>query len=151
MVKMLPRDFLYGIIIFTILSGSIVGIMLEASKGSLGDTGNPDLISESEVYGFNETFNVREEVIASTDELRDDISKLRIENPAGLITLSLALINTAWDMIILVIASLNLVNGAIEGLSTYLGVPFWIPVLIIAMIIILFVFSILSMVFGKDI
>ncbi len=155
MSRIIPRDFFYAVVIFVMLVAgitSVLSMVTTESKDYGGATVNLFADSNrSEIAHFNDTFNKQTQIVNKTRKLKDDLSDLQPETTLEAITLPVAFIKTAWDMIDFIISSFGFMDSAIQGLSGFLHLPTWTTILIIALISILFIFSILSMIFGKDI
>lgn len=151
-MRTLPRDFFFAVIVFTMLTAGTVAIVNEVRLGSMGTTGNPDLMagSDANMDYFNSTFNIYENITGKTDEMASRIGKLTVDKPTDVLTIGGALVSTAWSTIVFVFSSLGMMNSAIQGISGFLSIPAWIPQLVISLIMILFIFSILTVVFGKE-
>ncbi len=152
MGMVLPRHFFYGIIIFTMLVSSVVGLLTLVRDGGVGDGSEavPGLMSSERITEFNRTFNKADNVTSNVEELKTKMQGLNIEKTTDIISLPLALVSTSWSMIKFITNSFGFMTSAFEGLSAYLGVPTWIPTLISLLVVVLFVFSILTIIFGKD-
>jgi len=154
MANLLPRHFFYAVLVFTIfITGTVyvLNLVIEGESGNK-ETSVPGLMDSTHITSFNRTFtpNATENI----DELQDKMEELKLPEDFSLtagVTLSVALIQTAWAMIKFIIGSFGFMNDAIIGLSTFLHVPVWLPYILISMIVAFFVFSILTIIFGKEI
>ncbi len=148
----LPRHFFFSAIVFTLIITSVVAIITMVKDGSTGDKRDaiPDLLETDRINEYNKTLNVVGYLTIDLDRLESDIKNLKVENFVDGITLPLAVIQTAWSMIIFMTQSFGFMGSAINGLSSILGVPTWVPTLGLLIISVLFIFSILTLIFGKD-
>ena len=152
MALTLPRHFFYAAIVFTMLVTGVVSLLTMVIDGSDGSTSSavPELMSSDRVTEFNKTFNIGEDLSASIGDLKSKMQGLKPTSKASVITLPIAFIETSWAMIKFIIDSFGFMDSAFDGLSAFLGIPSWVAGFIIAIIVILFVFSILTIIFGKD-
>lgn len=149
----LPRNFFYAAIIFALMITGIVALIGETEKDVPGGP-EINLMDDERITEFNRTFYPKQ----LADDIENLSGKMKALQPSqqwgalDVITLPLAFIGTAWDMVKFVIGSFGFMNTAIEGLSTYSGLPIpsWVPIFIILLITVLFIFSILTIIFGKE-
>lgn len=138
------RDYIIGLCIFTLV---IVGGV--AMLGSLsGD--RPELYSGADgtrYEAFNKTFNKQNALTGQVDKLEADITDA--DTDWGIFGVLNALINTAWNSLSLILSSFSFMDGAINGLTTFFGVPAWIPLIILAIITIIIIFAILEAIFQR--
>ncbi len=154
MARIIPRDFFYAAIIFTMLTTGIVGLLTLVQEGDSAGGGTSNIFEDSdvdEIVAFNRTFNIQENVTGKMDLLKTKLGEITVKGDATVITAAGALISSSWIMIVIIKDSFGLMNSAFEGMVSFLGVPIWVPVLIITLIIAMFMFSIISFIFKKDI
>lgn len=143
MGEILPRHYIFGIIMFTffVVGGmSILGILNEA-KPSLNVTDGYDQ--------FNRSFNKLDDITIQVDTLESNIENA--DPDVGLFGVLNGLIQTAWNSLSLIFTSFSFMDGALEALSTVFGVPTWIPLIITLLITVVLVFAILSAIFQREI
>lgn len=143
MAEILPRHYIIGIILFTlvIVSGvSILGLM---------NAKNPSLSSNNEITSFNKTFNKMGNVTTQIESMQSQIENA--DTDFGAFGVLNALINTGWQGLKLLFNSFSFMNVAFEGLGTFFGVPAFIPALGILIVAVVFIFSILSAIFQREI
>ncbi len=152
MALVLPRHFFFATIVFTMLVMSVVGTLSLVKDGGPGDKRDavPGLMDDDRITAFNRTFNKADNVTANVEELTTKMQGLNIEKTTDIISLPLALVSTSWSMIKFITNSFGFMSSAFQGLSAFLGVPTWIPPLITLLVAALFIFSILTIIFGKD-
>jgi len=143
MAEILPRHYLFGVIIlmFFVIGG--VGIMSEYMAYDNGfDTRN----STTE---FNRTFNKIANVEDSIDSLENQI---RNDEDAdfGFFGVLNSLINSAWTALRLMFQSFTFMDAVFEGMTAFFGIPSWIPLIIGLLITVVLVFGIYSLIFQKD-
>jgi hypothetical protein len=142
--EILPRHYIYGIIMFTLVI--VGGLTL------LGDFINesPEIAEDSKYTEFSEALDVQDDILATTEDMRSDIESYDATE-FGVFGVLNALINSAWNTLKLLLNSLDFMASAITGGAIVFDIPTWIPTLIIALVTILVVFSIYSAIFQRDI
>lgn len=147
MALILPRHFFYATVVFVFFITAIVATLSMVTEDS--PTGVPDLMESDRITEFNRTF-YPEDFQSNVGELQDKLEGLEVEQGGGIISVSIAMISSAWTMVKFIITSFGFMDDSLTGMSALLGVPVWVPPLIIMFLIILFVFSILTIIFGKE-
>lgn len=152
--QLLPRQFFFGIVFFTIAISLTVALIVAVDTGIPGENQAESAMKlkmdESEIVAFNNTYNVQENITSNANKLQERIEDLRVENPLEIITLPVAFVQTGWEVVVFIFKSFGFMNDAIYGLSTYLHIPVFVPALIIVLIVLFFVFAVISLIFNKD-
>jgi len=143
MAETLPRHMIMGFIIFTIfISGGVylIGILSED---------NPTMVNDSRYTLFNSSFN---QLSAVSDEVGTLEAGINSTNATGYGAFGVlnSLISSSWYSIRMIGQSWAFMGIAMEGISTVFGVPDWIPPAIFMLITVVFMFSILSAIFQRE-
>jgi len=134
--KVLPRTYIIGIIVFCFII--VAGISLLANFG----------INNSQVTDFNKSFQKYDEVLEVSSSLRSSVEDADTDfGPFGILN---TLISSAWQSLKLLFTSLGFMNDAYAAVSSFFGVPAWIPALLVSAVVIVLLFSIWSAVFQRD-
>lgn len=150
----LPRDYFIGGLFFIILLvGGITAVnyTITGQTGSEADTGVPNLMANSQQLQILNESVYPDNLTNDIEELKSDIQDFKVDNLLDGITLPIALINTAWDSINFIANGFSFMANSIKAISGYFEIPTWITYIVILIVVSFFVFSILSIVFGKDI
>jgi len=153
MGKILPRHFFYAIIVFSMLIAGGFSVISEVRDMSRGAETGVEIMSQEDITHYNESLSVQD-LETNVDEIKDKIEDLKPESKWGVIdalSLPIAFIQIAWDAVKLVITSFGMMDDSIEGLADVFGLPGWVSTFAILLIVALLIFSILSLIFGKDI
>ena len=152
MGEVLPRHYLIAGVIFTFFVIGIFYTLNMVENGSTGDGSDKvtGFIQSDKLTEFNRTFNRVDNVTTDINTLKTKISVLQPENILDVISLPIAFVSTAWSAMKVVIGMFGFMDASFVGLSSMLGIPVWIPNMIILVVIIVLVFSILAIIFGKD-
>jgi len=143
MAEILPRHFVYGILVFTFII--VGGTVMMSEFNSV----NPDFMDTDKFTEFNNTFNTLEDVTTSVTGLETGIEGTDVD--AGTYGVLGGLINSAWNTLKLMFTSFAFMTTAILGLDTFLpGMPSFIPAIIVLFITVLLAFSIFSAIFQRE-
>lgn len=153
MARILPRDLFIGIVLFAMVSTGIVYLLTSITTS--GQTGQEavDLfegVDADRIQEFNRTFVSSSNITSKVNKLEDEVNKLNVDKPTDILTVGGALISSGWTAVTLILGSVGYMTTAIGGLTTYLGVPSFVPAFIIVIITVIVIFSILAVIFGKD-
>ncbi len=159
----LPRHFFYATIVFTMLISGMVTILSLVISGSSGDGDSQvdDLLSSQggglssvqQLEAWNRTFNVFDDLTDDITTVKEDIEEVGAKEQTFLesaITLPVAFIQTSWGVVRFIFKSFGFVDEAFRGLATVLHLPTWIPTLIISLLVVMFIFSVITLMFGKE-
>jgi len=143
MAEILPRHYIIGIIIFTMV---IIG-----GLGMIGELNDNDAsyVDTEKYTQFNQTFNTQKAIESNVTGIRDSL--LNADTQPGLFGVLNALINAAWGILTGIFSSFAFMGDAMMGLSEMFGVPAWIPIMLILIVTVLFAFAIFSAIFQRDI
>lgn len=139
----LPRHYITGIIIFTLMIVSGVYIVAEFNRG------NPGQIDSTDLVRFNRTFNKLSDVEDSVGSLQDNIENA--PQDWGIFGVLNSLIKGAWNTMSLLFSSFGFMTDVFNGLATYFGVPAFVPALIGLLVVSMLAFAIYSAIFQRDI
>jgi len=144
MANVLPRHFVYGAILFTLIIVGGVAMLNEFNNNSAS------LLAETEHYAdFNATFNKFNELNDSVDTLTGSLDKTNPDVKDG--TFLGDLIRGSWSTLKTIGTSFEFMSDGFNGLTEFFGVPAWIPALLISLVGIMLVFAIWSAVFQREI
>lgn len=142
MTDIQPRDYLVGIICFTIVIVGGISI-IDAFR-----TADSSFIDQDKYYMFNETFNIKNGVDTSVNNIRNSIITENLPAPIAFIS---TMFLTAFQALMGLFTSLNFMNAVFNGLYTVFGIPIWVSGLLISLVTIMIVFSIISAILQRDI
>ena len=143
MAEILPRHYIIGIIIFTMV---IVGGV--AMLGEL-NTNDPTYVDDEKYSQFNSSFNTQKAITDNVTNIKNRLTGASTE--PGLFGVLNALIQAAWGILTSIFGSFAFMIEAIDGISEMFGVPAWIPIMIGLIVTVLFTFAIFSAIFQRDI
>ena len=138
-----PSTYIFGIIIFVFM---IVGGI---SMVSMVTSDMPSFNNNDELTEFNNTFNKMNDVTTRVEQLEDNIADADVD--FGVFGVLNALISSGWQTLRLLFSSFGFFEDVLTGLTTFFGVPAWIPALIILMITVGIGFAIYSAIFQKEV
>ena len=143
-MKTIPRDLIFGIIIFgIILMGGVSLISIFGEKNSA-------YINDDMFGTFNTTSNtLMQDINTKVSSINSSIGSDTVD--PGLFGFLDKLVNTGWNTIKLLGDTLSFADKAYYAISDSLGIPSWIMNSIILLIIVVIIFSVLSAVFQKDV
>ena len=152
MAEILPRHYIISGIIFTMMIVGIFSVLNLVDKGGSGDGSDTlsNFVPGNELVEFNRSFNKIDNLTQDVNRLKQSVSDLKPENTLEIISLPVAFVQSAWATMKIVIGMFSFMDSALEGLSALLGVPSWIIDLIVLLVIVVIVFGILAVIFGKD-
>lgn len=142
MADIQPRDYLVGIILFTLI---IVGGVQLIDRFQSVDSA---YIDQDKYNKFNETFNVQNDVQDSVQNIRNSIVTLKLPAPIEFIA---TMFLTAFQALMSLFTSLSFMDAVFTGLYTMFGIPSWVSSLLISLVTIMIVFSIISAILQRDI
>jgi len=140
--EILPRHYVYGIVIFTLFV--VAGVTFVSTFADGGGS-----IDEDRLGSFNKTFNKMDSLSSTTADLRSGVEDA--ETDFGAFGVLNSLISGAWNTLRLLFSSLGFMDGVFSGLETEFGVPAFIGVLIGLLAVLLIAFAIYSAIFQRDI
>lgn len=139
----LPRHYILGIVMFmfVIVGGvSLLG-MMRSDDSTYGDS--------SQLQEFNNTFNQLDLVSDRVGSMQGTLSNASVDG--GTFGVLNSLILSGWQTFKLLFSSFGFMTGVFNGLTTFFGVPAWIPAIILLVVTIMLVFTIISAILQKDI
>lgn len=139
-----PRDIVISGGLFILMIFSVVWII------SLAASQYPGVVDDTELSAFNETFNKYDEYTSTLSELESRTRNFSA-GEGGAFSFLNNLINQGWNTLKLLFQSFGFLVSALEGLSEAFGIPVFIPLLFIAIITAVFVFAVLSVIFGRTV
>jgi len=142
MADVKPRDYLIGIIIFSLLITAGVELV------TLFNRADTSFVEDTKFSSFNDTFNIRSDAEQSVSDIRDSIITKNLPSP---ITFISTMFLTAFQALMSLFSSLLFMNAVFTGLSTVFGIPVWATTGIISLVTIVLVFSIIAALLQRDI
>jgi len=140
----IPRNYLYGLVIFMMLIIGGVTILGAGFDGS--DTfGNKDDYKQ-----FNRSFNKLGELNSQVNTLESGVTESSQEKASVWGFLD-GLVNGVWYSVRSLSTSLSFATDIFTNLNTMFGVPAWVTVGVGMLITIMIVFSIISVIFKMNI
>lgn len=135
-----PSDYIIGTIIFTLLTLGLVGVMTEVQSK------NTNFVDTQQYSDFNKSFNHYSTITSSVTNLQDSITGSEVDNGIfGTVNGVLnSLMNTVWTTFRFLFSSFSFMNTAYLGLSTNLGLPYWLPIILGLIVIVVISFGIFS-------
>lgn len=141
MARVIPRTYIYGICIFTLIVVS--GITLIGNFREV----NPDFVDDERFEQFNSYFNKTDQLNSSIGTIRDSVKQPGNIGPLGVLN---ALLNTANSALTSLITSFSFMDAAFSALTLIFGVPDFVVAIAILMIVVMISFSIWSAYFQKE-
>lgn len=142
MTDIKPSSYIIGIIIFTLIIMCTTMIFNETFKDK------PDVLESDRYVSFNRTFNKMEDISREADLIEQNM--LSSKPDMGVFGVLNGLIQSAWYSLRLITKSMGFMKDVYMGVFTELGVPKFVPTLIILLIGVGIVFAIYSAIFqGK--
>ncbi len=139
---MKPSTYLYGILIFTFFIVGGVSLM------SILKDSDVTFASDPKFSQFNDTFNVYQETTEKIGALGSGITNA--DTDWGLLGVLNGLIMTAWQSLKLLLTNFSFMNTVFNGLYTIFGIPTWVSGLMILAVTVMFVFSLYSAFFQRE-
>ncbi len=137
----------YVSIVFVIFIAGGLSLFYEAAKSK------PEIVlennSESTVTDFNTTFNQFVALEASAQEFQKDINQTST-NPGTFGFLD-SLISMSYTGMQFFTSSIGYMFTAIGGFTTMFGIPWWITGALVVFIIMVFVFTMFSVIFQREV
>ena len=145
-MRVLPRDYVYGIIIFTMFL--VGGVTL---LGILGH--DKPTFTDSDHFGtFNETAGILlRDVYENVENINSTITGTGTDGEVGTFGFLDSLVNRGWNILKLLGNTFSFADKAYYSISSSLGVPSWIVTLSILLVVVVIGFSVLSAIFQKDV
>lgn len=143
MGNVLPSHYIIGIILFTLVMVGGVSILSEFNSV---DSSNVD---QDSIIQFNRTFNVMDDVTGEVGQLETNIEDA--DTDFGTFGVLNSLVSSGWQTLKLMFSSFGFMTGVYEGLTSFFGVPAWIPVLIGLLVTVMFAFAIYTAIFQREI
>jgi hypothetical protein len=142
MADMQPRDYLVGILLFTLfITGGVTLIDMFYAQDS-------NFVDPDKYEAFNQTFNVKNDVDEAVSDIRDSIVTQNLPAPVAFIA---TMFLTAFQALMALFTSLGFMTAVFNGLYYVFGIPLWVSSILISLVTIMIVFSIISAILQRDI
>lgn len=136
-----PRTYIYGIILFTLITVAGVGFL------SLFGASNPSMLTGKYIV-FNESMNKLNDITTQVETLDNGVSNAQTDFGAfGVLN---ALISTSWNTLKLLGTSLGFMSDAYGAMNTVFGVPVWVTGIITLFVVTMIIFTIYSAIFQTE-
>ena len=140
--KVLPSNYIIGIIIFTLF---IVG---GVSMMGIFNAEDSTFTDDEKFIEFNKSFNKLNEVTSSVESLQEDIEDNKPEwGDFGALN---GLIKSSWHSLQLIFTSFGFMNDVFDASATVFGIPAWIGGLVGLIVVVILVFAIWGAIFQRD-
>lgn len=137
-----PRDYLVGILLFTLfITGGITLIDSFYDQSS-------SFVDADKYQAFNQTFNVRNDAEQAVTNIRNSIIT---QDLPSLITFIATMFLTAFQALMSLFTSISFMNAVFQGLYYVFGIPYWVTTILTSLITVMIVFSIISAILQRDI
>lgn len=144
MSEVLPSNYVYGIILFTLLIVAGVAMMAELNKS------DPDLLADEKSQQFNKSFNQLDAITNKVEGIEADIQDTDSSGWGSFGVLN-DLISQAWNTVSLLGSGLSFMHTAFGGVSTVFGVPSWVPAIFVLLVSAMIAFAVFGAIFQKRI
>lgn len=149
------RHYTIAGLIFVLLVTGATSIITLVEKGDIGDQENTKVtgfMDNDVLTKFNRSLNVYDNLNSDVISMKESIKLLNPQTPLEVLTLPVAFIQTAWKIIKVAIDGFDFMSGAISGLIGNLGVyvPDWVSKILILITSVFLIYTILSLIMGKD-
>jgi len=149
------RHYTIAGLIFVLLVTGATSIITLVEKGDIGDQENTKVtgfMDNDVLTKFNRSLNVYDNLNSDVTSMKENIKLLNPQTPLEVLTLPVAFIQTAWKIIKVVIDGFDFMSGALSGLIGNLGVyvPDWVSKILILITSVFLIYTILSLIMGKD-
>jgi len=142
MVETKISHYLIGIIAFT--------AVILAGMSMIGELNKADSTFSGKYETFNSTFNVYDNVTSEIEGMSDSLPDVDASQ-FGVFGVLNALIQSSWQTLRLSVQSFGFMDAVFNGLSNEIpAIPTWVGGLIIAAILVVFVFAIFGAIFQRD-
>lgn len=126
----------------------VIGIGVFAISGGVADS--PDLINDSKLSAFNNTFNKYVQYESEISNLQEQTTTLDASG-GGTFGFINDLINRGWNLIKGIWGTFGFLTDSIRALDDWIPIPPFIVILIVSMISAVFVFKLLTLIFNRDV
>lgn len=141
-----PRDWIISVGIFMV----IMAIGIQAISGA--DTDSPGYISDTQNFeAFNNTFSRYQEYVDQLNETNEEVSQITAGESNPLFNFINVIFNRGWETLRQLSTNFAFLTAILSGLSGAFGVPLYITATFIALVTAIFTFSILAVIFNRDI
>lgn len=154
-MTLLMRHYVIAGLIFTLMVIGVVSTITLIEKGEPSGDGSEkvtNFMDEDAVTKMNRSLNSYDRLSSDINEMKENIKSLNPETTLEAITLPVAFIKSSWSVVKLIIDLFDFMTSAFTGVLGNLGVyvPSWVADIIILIVSTFLVFSIISLIFGKD-
>lgn len=143
MADILPRHYIYGIIVFVFIMVGGIAILAEFNNA------NANFVDNTKYVEFNESFHKLNEITESIETIENNIVT-DVPDP-GVWGVLNSLIQSSWQTLKLLFNSFRFMKIATAATTKIFGIPAWIPGLISLFITVLLAFAIYSAIFQREI
>lgn len=143
MPEVLPSHYIVGIILFTLVM--VGGVAFLADLNSV----DPTFADQDKFQEFNNTFNKMDDVTSNVDSLQSNIEDA--DTDFGTFGVLNSLISSGWQTLKLLFSSFGFMTSAYQGISSFFGLPAWVPIFIGMLVTVMLAFAIYAAIFQREI
>lgn len=132
----LPRTYIFGIIIFTMII--IGGVTMISNMSETSTT----FVNTGEFNKFNSSFNKLNDVTSQVGSLENKVTNSSID--VGTFGVLNSLIQTTWQGIKLITINFDFMSETYNALDDTFDIPKWVISLIILLITVMIIFSVIG-------
>lgn len=140
-----PRDWIIGVGFFMIVMAVGINVIAGANNDA------PVISDNANFERFNSTFSKYEEYIAQIDETNRQVGNITGGETNPLFNFINVLFNQGWDILRQLSTNFGFLTAILTGLSGAFGIPTYITGILIAVVTAIFMFSIIAVIFNRDI
>jgi len=145
MGEILPRHYIIGVIMFTLLITAGIAMLTELNNS------DQTFVDDDKFSSFKEHFNKTNEITTQVGALQTGVTDAEPGQDYEVSGVLGALIASGWNTLQLLFGSFSFMNDAFQGFHDVFGVPAWVGELVILLITVIFVFAIYTAVFQREI
>lgn len=138
------RAYFIGAVVLTFII--VGGLSMIMSVQQSDDT----FVNSTEINRFNQSFNTYNSLTGNISNLESGLKSDNSTSDYGSFGVLNSLIQSAWQVFRSIPTTFAFIGNIFLSLSTFFGVPVWIPTLILSIISIIIVFSIYSLIFQRS-
>lgn len=142
MARVIPRQYIIGILIFSMFIVGGVSLMSNLFEK------DPTFGDQDKFNQFNDTFNIMGDVSIRVNDLESSV--VSVDTDPGLWGTLSALTLGVWNSLGLLFSSFGFMDTVFNGFESIFGIPGWVGSTIIAIITVMLVFSIISAILQRD-
>lgn len=137
------KRYIIGVLLFGLVIVGGVGMLgtFFAKDSTFGDS--------QQFKQYNKTFNKLDEVNSQVSNLQSNVEG-SASSELDIFGVIPALVNSAWSTLSIILSSFGFMTSAYSGLSTFFGIPAFIPVIIGSIITVMIIFALYRALFQRS-